>query len=198
MSLLHVTVSSKTTVRWQYLTRISHWSLLSFPSLATLVLATFELEWRDWNSSHFASVSLRPTWLWPPTSSCEACVCDCVWDGRVKSVKSNSEPCVSAPNRSVSSPVSRKVSAWELGPYASTLIFTSLKVRLTFCPIMFLAAEAHFISQTFMGFKDISVNSLRDSTHFDTPFRARVDYVISRQVLKFRWPAGVSAHDSLA
>lgn len=53
----------------------------------------------------------------PPRSSCDACVCD----GSVKSVKSQSEPCVSAPIRSDSS-VSRNVSVCELGPYASTLI----------------------------------------------------------------------------
>ncbi|TNN42705.1 hypothetical protein EYF80_047098 [Liparis tanakae] len=51
-------------------------------------------------------------WVWPWV---------CVWLGRVKSVKSYSEPWVSAPSSSVSS-VSRKVSVWELGPYASTLI----------------------------------------------------------------------------
>lgn len=57
----------------------------------------------------------------PPWCSCwEACVCD----GIVKSVKSHSEPWVSAPIRSVSS-VSRNVSVCELGPYASTLIFTA-------------------------------------------------------------------------
>ena len=37
-------------------------------------------------------------------------------------MNSNSEPWVSAPNRSVPSSVSRKVSVCELGPYASTLI----------------------------------------------------------------------------
>lgn len=42
----------------------------------------------------------------------------------MKSVNSNSEPCVSAPIRSASS-VSRNVSVCELGPYASTLISTS-------------------------------------------------------------------------
>lgn len=55
-----------------------------------------------------------------PWSCCDACVW--LWEGRVKSVNSNSEPCVSAPIRSASS-VSRNVSVCELGPYASTLIF---------------------------------------------------------------------------
>lgn len=59
-------------------------------------------------------------WLWP-TSNCEAWVWLC--EGNVKSVKSNSEPCVSAPMRSASS-VSKKVSVCELGPYASTLMLS--------------------------------------------------------------------------
>ena len=57
---------------------------------------------------------LEPTPAW---SSCDACV----WLGRVKSRKSKSVPCVSAPSRSFSS-VSRKVSVCEFGPKASTLI----------------------------------------------------------------------------
>lgn len=57
-------------------------------------------------------------WLWA-TSCCDAWV----WlgDGSVKSVKSNSLPCVSAPIKSASSG-SRNVRVWLLGPYASTLI----------------------------------------------------------------------------
>lgn len=47
-----------------------------------------------------------------------------VWLGKVKSVNSNSEPCVSAPSSSASS-VSRKVSVCELGPYASTLMMAA-------------------------------------------------------------------------
>lgn len=63
------------------------------------------------------------TWLedMRPWSCWEACVW--LWDGRVKSVNSNSDPWVSAPIRSDSSG-SKNVSVWELGPYASTLILT--------------------------------------------------------------------------
>lgn len=51
-----------------------------------------------------------------------------VWLGRVKSVNSNSEPCVSAPSSSASS-VSRKVRVCELGPYASTLMAAAARRR---------------------------------------------------------------------
>lgn len=62
------------------------------------------------------------TWLAPPLrwSSCDACVWLC--DGIVKSRKSKSVPCVSAPPMSSCSSVSKKVRVWELVPYASTLI----------------------------------------------------------------------------
>lgn len=63
------------------------------------------------------------TWCFPlglwrlPWSICDAWV----WLGRVKSRKSKSVPCVSAPSRSFSS-LSMKLKLWELGPKASTLI----------------------------------------------------------------------------
>lgn len=65
------------------------------------------------------------TWLevMRPWSCWEAWVW--LWDGRVKSVNSNSDPWVSAPIRSDSSG-SKNVSVWELGPYASTLIFLQI------------------------------------------------------------------------
>ena len=52
-------------------------------------------------------------------------------------MNSNSEPCVSAPSKSVSS-VSRKVKVW-VGPYVSTLIFMPVEERrryllsITYC-----------------------------------------------------------------
>lgn len=62
------------------------------------------------------------TWLDPAPkwSNCDACVWLC--DGMVKSRKSKSVPCVSAPPISSCSSVSRNVSVCELVPYASTLI----------------------------------------------------------------------------
>ena len=84
------------------------------------------------------------TWLWLCTlSSCDICVCDWVCYGRVKSVKSNSEPCVSAPRRSVSS-VSKNVKVWELGPYASTLMFDTLQ---------FLKQDLHLFFSALMSTK---------------------------------------------
>lgn len=62
------------------------------------------------------------TWLDPPVkwSNCEACVWLC--DGMVKSRKSKSVPCVSAPPISSCSSVSKKVRVCEFAPYVSTLI----------------------------------------------------------------------------
>ena len=89
-------------------------------------------ELRGWD--HFLA---KYTWLCP-TSDWDIWVCDWVCDGRVKSVKSNSDPWVSAPNKSVSS-VSRKVRVCELIPYASTLILilylTTPICNCNVCPI---------------------------------------------------------------
>lgn len=66
-------------------------------------------------------------WAWPGPA-CPAPGGVWVWLGRVKSVNSNSEPCVSAPSSSASS-VSRKVRVCELGPYASTLMAAAVEKR---------------------------------------------------------------------
>lgn len=66
-------------------------------------------------------------WAWPGPA-CPGPGGVWVWLGRVKSVNSNSEPCVSAPSSSASS-VSRKVRVCELGPYASTLMAAAVEKR---------------------------------------------------------------------